>query len=235
MRNTIKTLFEKRIESDRKALANIETQMLALEGADMNMKVFGAMQTAITAFKQVNTKIDMDKVDDVRDDLEDAHDMQNEISEALGGAIGGDPDLASRIAKHCIMLEAERQRQASEAASEGKAGAPGGVGVFVGGGGGVGVGVGGGGGDIPRVSTSHSIAAAVQIVQSTMNRIDSRMHVLTNKGQAAQKEAVKRKTAGDKTGKLSCLVSIMPCGVQLWSELGGSPARYTCMPLSFFV
>ena len=58
-------------------------------GASMNQDVFEGMQTANTAFKQVNAKMDMDKVDDARDDLEDALDMQNEIGGATSGASDG--------------------------------------------------------------------------------------------------------------------------------------------------
>jgi hypothetical protein len=56
-------------------------------------KMAAVEAVANTQFKKLNAKVDMDKVDDVRDDLEDALDMQNEISEALGGAIGNQDGL----------------------------------------------------------------------------------------------------------------------------------------------
>ena len=88
-----KELYEKQCATAGQAMLNLETQIISLEGASMNQDVFEGMQTANTAFKQVNAKMDMDKVDDVRDDLEDALDMQNEIGEALGGAIGNQDGL----------------------------------------------------------------------------------------------------------------------------------------------
>ena len=88
-----KKLYEKQCATAGQAMLNLETQIISLEGASMNQDVFEGMQTANTAFKQVNAKMDMDKVDDVRDDLEDALDMQNEIGEALGGAIGNQDGL----------------------------------------------------------------------------------------------------------------------------------------------
>ena len=108
-----KKMIEKQIETSQASILNLQTQVISLEGAQMNAEIVGTLQESNNAFKNLNRQMDPDKVQDVRDELEEQLDMQNEISEAIGGPIGDaammdEDDLLGELNE----IEAEEEKAA---------------------------------------------------------------------------------------------------------------------------
>ncbi|ORY91314.1 Snf7 family [Syncephalastrum racemosum] len=71
----------------------IETQMMAIENANVNLETMGAMRAGAEAMKNIHGSMDINKVDNTMDDIRDQMDIANEISEAISRPVGMGEEL----------------------------------------------------------------------------------------------------------------------------------------------
>ncbi|KAG1198674.1 hypothetical protein G6F62_010066 [Rhizopus arrhizus] len=88
-----KKAYESNIEKINGARMTIETQMMAIENANVNLETMGAMRAGAEAMKNIHGSMNIDKVDETMDDIRDQMDIANEISEAISRPVGVGDDL----------------------------------------------------------------------------------------------------------------------------------------------
>ncbi|KAI8997354.1 Snf7 family [Pilobolus umbonatus] len=88
-----KKAYENNIEKISGARMTIETQMMAIENANVNLETMNAMRAGAEAMKGIHGTMDIDKVDSTMDDIRDQMDVANEISEAISRPIGVGEEL----------------------------------------------------------------------------------------------------------------------------------------------
>ncbi|ORE22734.1 hypothetical protein BCV71DRAFT_240899 [Rhizopus microsporus] len=88
-----KKAYESNIEKINGARMTIETQMMAIENANVNLETMSAMRAGAEAMKNIHGSMDIDKVDATMDDIRDQMDIANEISEAISRPVGVGDEL----------------------------------------------------------------------------------------------------------------------------------------------
>ncbi|CAO3626868.1 2-Hacid_dh_C domain-containing protein [Mucor velutinosus] len=88
-----KKTYEANIEKINGARMTIETQMMAIENANVNLETMGAMRAGAEAMKNIHGSMDIDKVDATMDDIRDQMDVANEISEAISRPVNVGDEL----------------------------------------------------------------------------------------------------------------------------------------------
>ena len=58
------------------------SQIIALEGSNMNMQTFNAMRSGAQAMKDARGRLDVDQVDDVMDDIKEEMDTAEQVRSA---------------------------------------------------------------------------------------------------------------------------------------------------------
>mmetsp|Transcript_10957 Transcript_10957/g.33360 ORF Transcript_10957/g.33360 Transcript_10957/m.33360 type:complete len:160 (+) Transcript_10957:591-1070(+) len=99
-------MYEKEVEKINGARFNLEQQIIALEGAALNMEVFQGMRAGATALEASRQGVDVDNVDDIMADIQEEMGIHNEIGEAIARPIDDgleDDDLLKELEE----LEAE--------------------------------------------------------------------------------------------------------------------------------
>ena len=101
--------YEIQQENIRGARFNLETQIMTIENAHINLETLQAMQAGSTAMKSIHGELDIDKVDDVMEEVREQMDLANEISQAISNPLGLDTGIDED------ELEAELERFEQEA------------------------------------------------------------------------------------------------------------------------
>jgi len=86
-------VYEGNIEQISSARLTIETQMMAIEGANVNLETMNAMRAGAAAMKDIHGSMDIDKVDATMDDIREQMDVANEIAEAISRPMGVGEDF----------------------------------------------------------------------------------------------------------------------------------------------
>lgn len=81
-------LYEQQLEHTRGARFNLETQIIAIENANINLETLGAMRSGSAAMKSIHGSMDLDAVDATVDDIREQMDLAQEISAAIGQPMG---------------------------------------------------------------------------------------------------------------------------------------------------
>lgn len=101
--------YEIQQENVRGARFNLETQIMTIENAHINLETLQAMRAGSSAMKSIHGELDVDKVDDVMEDIREQMDLANEISTAISNPLGMDTGIDED------ELEAELERFEQEA------------------------------------------------------------------------------------------------------------------------
>lgn len=101
--------YEIQQDNVRGARFNLETQIMTIENAHINLETLQAMRAGSTAMKSIHGELDVDKVDDVMEDIREQMDLANEISTAISNPLGMDTGIDED------ELEAELERFEQEA------------------------------------------------------------------------------------------------------------------------
>jgi charged multivesicular body protein 4 len=89
-----KKAYEDQVNKISGSRLTLETQVMAIENANVNLETMNAMKAGADAMKQIHGKLylelirDIDKVDTTMDDIRDQMDLANEISEAISQPVG---------------------------------------------------------------------------------------------------------------------------------------------------
>ncbi|KAI8064621.1 Snf7 family [Gongronella butleri] len=102
-----KKTYETNIEKINGARMTIETQMMAIENANVNLETMGAMRAGAEAMKNIHGTMDINKVDATMDDIRDQMDFATEISDAISRPIGIDDLDEDELLNELEELEQE--------------------------------------------------------------------------------------------------------------------------------
>lgn len=97
-----KKMYEAEISKLQGARITLDSQILALESAAVNIETFRAMKAGAGAMKNMRGDIDADKVDEIMDDIQEEKDVHDAISEAIsrpGQDMFDDEDLLNELAE----------------------------------------------------------------------------------------------------------------------------------------
>lgn len=88
-----KKVFETELERLYGTRMTLETQVAAIESANMNFETMQAMKRGSDALKQIHGSLNIDKVDATMDSIREQMDLTNEISEAISNPVGIGQDV----------------------------------------------------------------------------------------------------------------------------------------------
>jgi charged multivesicular body protein 4 len=83
-------IYETQREHVRGARFNLETQILTIENAHINLETLQAMKAGSSAMKSIHGALDADKVDELMDEVKEQMDLANEISSSISNPLGLD-------------------------------------------------------------------------------------------------------------------------------------------------
>jgi charged multivesicular body protein 4 len=94
-----KKQYEAQIDKISGARMTIETQMMAIESANINLETMNAMKAGAQAIKQIHGSMSIEQVDKTMDDIRDQMDLANEISDAIAQPLsfGAEIDEVSKV------------------------------------------------------------------------------------------------------------------------------------------
>lgn len=69
---------------------SLETQLTAIESANLNLETMKAMKQGASAMKQIHGEYDVDKVENTMDDIREQVELADEISEAISRPVGAE-------------------------------------------------------------------------------------------------------------------------------------------------
>ena len=102
-----KKQFEDEIAKNQAIQLTLESQIYALESANMQKAVIDALELGNNSIKQINKDINPDKIDELMDDIQEQTDNSNAINQALSQnlqQVYDDPDLLAELEQ----LDAEK-------------------------------------------------------------------------------------------------------------------------------
>ncbi|CAO3660285.1 unnamed protein product [Umbelopsis ramanniana] len=85
----------------------IETQVMAIENANVNLETMNALRGGAEAMKNIHGSMDINKVDATMDDIRDQMDIANEISDAISRPVLGDELDEDELLNELEELEQE--------------------------------------------------------------------------------------------------------------------------------
>eukprot|EP00455_Lapot_gusevi_P017719 TRINITY_DN19545_c0_g1_i2.p1 TRINITY_DN19545_c0_g1~~TRINITY_DN19545_c0_g1_i2.p1 ORF type:complete len:235 (-),score=92.54 TRINITY_DN19545_c0_g1_i2:51-755(-) len=97
-----KKMLEKEIDQIFGKKVNVETQIMALEGAASNKEILTAMRQGTEALKASMREVNIDNVDNVMEDITEAISLADEVGEAMAQPIGpvmDETDLERELAE----------------------------------------------------------------------------------------------------------------------------------------
>lgn len=109
--------YEANLMKIENQIDSLETQLTAIEGANLNLETMKAMKQGALAMKQIHGEYDVDKVETTMDDIREQVELAEEISEAISRPVGGeyvdedelDEELAALQAEEAEHNEAQKQ------------------------------------------------------------------------------------------------------------------------------
>lgn len=120
-----KKMYEAEVAKLQGARITLDSQILALESAAVNIETFKAMKSGASAMKGLRGDIDSDKVDDIMDEIQEEKDIHDSISEAIsrpGQDMFNDEELLEELAElDALELAEEEGVHAAAAAAPARA------------------------------------------------------------------------------------------------------------------
>lgn len=96
-----KKMFEAEIEKLQGARMTLETQVMTLESAHVNMETFQALRSGANQMKAIHGQMNVDTVDNIMDDIQEematADEIGRAISQPLGSTLYDDDELEEEL------------------------------------------------------------------------------------------------------------------------------------------
>lgn len=103
-----KKQYENELDKNSGARMTLETQMMTLENANVNLEALNAMKVGSEAMKSIHGKMDINKVDETMEDIREQMDLASEISDAISQPVGFGVDIdEDELAAELDALEQE--------------------------------------------------------------------------------------------------------------------------------
>ncbi|SNX86363.1 related to SNF7 protein [Melanopsichium pennsylvanicum] len=88
-----KKAYENELDRIAGTRMTLETQVNAIESANMNLETMTAMRKGADALKTIHGSLNIDKVDSTMDSIREQMDLTNEISDAISNPVGMGHDI----------------------------------------------------------------------------------------------------------------------------------------------
>lgn len=88
-----KKAYENELDRIAGTRMTLETQVNAIESANMNLETMSAMRKGADALKTIHGSLNIDKVDSTMDSIREQMDLTNEISDAISNPVGMGHDI----------------------------------------------------------------------------------------------------------------------------------------------
>ncbi|KAK6466030.1 vacuolar-sorting protein SNF7 [Scheffersomyces coipomensis] len=85
-----KKVYEVNLMKIENQIESLETQLGAIEGANLNLETMKAMKQGAAAMKQIHGEYNVDKVEDTMDDIREQVELADEISESISRPVGSE-------------------------------------------------------------------------------------------------------------------------------------------------
>lgn len=90
---------------------SLETQLTAIEGANLNLETMKAMKQGAQAMKQIHGEYDVDKVENTMDDIREQVELADEISEAISRPVGNEYIDEDELDEELAALQEEANEE----------------------------------------------------------------------------------------------------------------------------
>ncbi|TMW68876.1 hypothetical protein Poli38472_001032 [Pythium oligandrum] len=116
-----KKMFEAEVEKLQGARMTLETQVMTLESAHVNMETFNALRAGANQMKAIHGQMSVDTVDNIMDDIQEematADEIGRAISQPVGSTLYDDDELEAELDDLLEMDELLKSPPAAVAAS----------------------------------------------------------------------------------------------------------------------
>ncbi|CAM0138232.1 ESCRT-III subunit protein snf7 [Umbelopsis sp. WA50703] len=102
-----KKAYDAQIDKINGTRMTIETQVMAIENANVNLETMNALRGGAEAMKNIHGSMDINKVDATMDEIRDQMDIANEISDAISRPVLGDELDEDELLNELEELEQE--------------------------------------------------------------------------------------------------------------------------------
>lgn len=92
-------------------IESLETQLSAIEGANLNLETVKAMKQGANAMKQIHGEYDVDNVEDTMEDIREQVELADEISDAISRPVGTEYIDEDELEEELAVLQAEAREQ----------------------------------------------------------------------------------------------------------------------------
>ncbi|KAM9924529.1 hypothetical protein OXX59_000982 [Metschnikowia pulcherrima] len=106
--------YETNLMKIENQIDSLETQLTAIEGANLNLETMKAMKQGASAMKQIHGEYDVDKVENTMDDIREQVELADEISEAISRPVGTGYVDEDELDEELAALQAEDQEARQE-------------------------------------------------------------------------------------------------------------------------
>lgn len=108
--------YEANLMKIENQIDSLETQLTAIESANLNLETMKAMKQGASAMKQIHGEYDVDKVENTMDDIREQVELADEISEAILRPVGSAYVDEDELDEELAALQAEHQEEKAAAA-----------------------------------------------------------------------------------------------------------------------
>ncbi|OBA20720.1 Snf7-domain-containing protein [Metschnikowia bicuspidata var. bicuspidata NRRL YB-4993] len=102
--------YEENLMKIENQIDSLETQLTAIESANLNLETMKAMKQGASAMKQIHGEYDVDKVETTMDDIREQVELADEISEAISRPVGTGYVDEDELDAELAALQAEDQQ-----------------------------------------------------------------------------------------------------------------------------
>lgn len=99
--------YEANLMKIENQIDSLETQLTAIESANLNLETMKAMKQGALAMKQIHGEYDVDKVESTMDDIREQVELADEILEAISRPVGGEYVDEDELDEELAALQAE--------------------------------------------------------------------------------------------------------------------------------
>lgn len=103
--------YESNLIKIENQIDSLETQLTAIEGANLNLETMKAMKQGASAMKQIHGEYDVDKVEANMDEIREQVELADEISEAISRPLANEYVDEDELDEELAMLQEEQEQQ----------------------------------------------------------------------------------------------------------------------------
>ncbi|KAI3402431.2 SNF7 [Candida oxycetoniae] len=103
--------YETNLMKVENQIETLETQLISIEGANLNLETMKAMKQGATAMKQIHGEYNVDKVEDTMEEIREQVELADEISEAISRPVGNEYVDEDELDEELAELERENKEQ----------------------------------------------------------------------------------------------------------------------------